>query len=74
MKKILIFIIDIYKKFISPLFPPACRYYPTCSAYAREAILVHGVFKGFVLAFLRILRCNPFFPGGHDPVPPKKRK
>ncbi len=58
-----------YKRFISPLLPRACRYYPTCSAYAAGAIEKHGPFKGLWLAFLRILRCNPLFPGGHDPVP-----
>lgn len=52
----------------------SCRYYPTCSQYALEAIEIHGVFKGSLLAVRRILRCNPFFKGGYDPVPPKKNK
>ncbi len=51
-----------------------CRYYPTCSNYAIEAVTVHGAFKGSLLALGRILRCNVLFPGGYDPVPPKKEK
>lgn len=74
MKNILIKIIRFYQRRISPLFPPRCRYYPTCSQYAVEAIEIHGVIKGGILAFLRLLRCNPLFPGGYDPVKPKKRK
>ncbi len=74
MKKLLLGIIRFYRKHISPRLPPMCKYYPTCSAYAIEAIEVHGAFKGSVLAALRILRCNPLFPGGYDPVPPKKEK
>lgn len=53
-------------------FQGVCRFRPTCSQYAIEAIRVHGAFKGFYLAFFRILRCNPFCKGGYDPVPPKK--
>lgn len=52
----------------------SCRYVPTCSQYAVEAIEVHGVIRGTLLALRRILRCNPFFKGGYDPVPPKKNK
>lgn len=51
-----------------------CRYYPTCSQYALEAIEVHGAFKGFFLSIGRLLRCNVLFPGGYDPVPPKREK
>jgi uncharacterized protein len=69
MKKIIIFIIKIYKKFISPVLPPSCRFYPTCSAYAVEAVTRFGVIKGGWLAFKRILRCNPYCRGGFDPVP-----
>lgn len=58
-----------YRKFISPLTPPSCRFYPTCSAYALEAIEKHGPFRGFILAAKRILRCHPYNPGGFDPVP-----
>jgi len=67
-KKFLIYIIKGYKKFISPLFPPSCRFYPTCSSYAIEAIEKYGVFKGIVKAVYRVLRCNPFNKGGYDPV------
>lgn len=74
MKKILLAFIRFYQKCISPLFPPVCRYYPTCSHYAIEAIEVHGAFRGAVLAVFRIMRCNIFFPGGYDPVPPKKHR
>lgn len=61
--------IAIYRKFVSPLFPPSCRFYPTCSAYALEAIEKYGAAKGLLLSILRILRCHPFHPGGFDPVP-----
>ena len=72
MKKILMGIIRFYQKAISPLFPPTCRFYPTCSQYAFEAISVHGALKGSYLAIRRILKCHPFHKGGIDPVPPKK--
>lgn len=74
MKNLLIKLIGLYRRYISPLFPPMCRYYPTCSAYAIEAIEIHGAFKGTLLAIGRILRCNRLFKGGYDPVPPKKDK
>ena len=61
--------IRAYQRWISPLKPPTCRYQPTCSAYAHEAILVHGVFKGMLLAGWRILRCQPLCKEGLDPVP-----
>ncbi|TVY04428.1 membrane protein insertion efficiency factor YidD [Cohnella terricola] len=64
--------IRFYRKFISPLKPPTCRFYPTCSAYALEAIEVHGAAKGAYLAARRISKCHPFHPGGFDPVPPGK--
>ena len=73
VKRFLIFLIKGYQKFISPLLGDNCRFYPTCSHYAVEAIEVHGAFKGAALALLRLLRCNILFPGGFDPVPPKKR-
>jgi putative membrane protein insertion efficiency factor len=60
-----------YQRFISPLFGPTCRYYPSCSAYALGAVRTHGPLKGFVLASWRLLRCNPWSPGGIDHVPEK---
>ncbi len=64
--------IRFYQYCISPLFPGCCRFYPTCSAYAREAILTHGVIRGGMLALFRLLRCQPLCAGGYDPVPAKK--
>ena len=72
MKKLLLHLIDFYQQCISPFYPPACRYTPTCSNYAKEAIKTHGSLKGGFLAVKRILRCNPFGGMGYDPVPPKK--
>ncbi|MCX8094802.1 MAG: membrane protein insertion efficiency factor YidD [Caldisericia bacterium] len=69
MKKSVLFLIKFYQKFISPLFPPSCRFTPTCSQYTFEAVQKYGVLKGLFLGMKRILRCNPFFPGGEDPVP-----
>jgi hypothetical protein len=69
LKKLLLWLIKGYRYFISPLVPPTCRFQPTCSQYAIEAITVHGTFKGSWLAVNRILRCHPFHPGGYDPVP-----
>lgn len=69
LKKVLLLLIQAYRQFISPLFLPQCRYQPTCSAYAMEAIERFGVVRGSGLALRRILRCHPFHPGGYDPVP-----
>lgn len=69
---ILIGMIRLYQKAVSPLKLPSCRFTPTCSQYAIEAIMVHGALKGGALGLWRILRCNPFCKGGYDPVPPKK--
>lgn len=66
--------IRLYRKFISPLKPATCRFYPTCSAYALEAIEVHGALYGSWLAARRIARCHPFHPGGLDPVPPPRKQ
>lgn len=66
---LLILPIRFYQRFISPLTPPVCRYTPTCSNYAIEAIRKHGPFRGFYLAVKRILRCNPWGGSGYDPVP-----
>ncbi len=71
MKKILILMIKFYQNFISPMFPPSCRYRPTCSQYMIEAISIHGPIKGIYLGIKRILRCHPWCKGGYDPVPPK---
>ena len=68
MSKIFVLLIRFYQKFISPMFPPCCRYYPTCSQYAVDALKKYGVFKGTALAVWRVLRCNPWSKGGYDPV------
>jgi uncharacterized protein len=60
--------IRFYQKFISPIFPPACRFYPTCSQYAYDAVSKYGPGKGSWLALKRLSRCHPFCPGGYDPV------
>ena len=70
-QKIFIRIIKIYQKYISPLSPPSCRFTPTCSEYAVEAIEAFGVIKGTCLAVRRILKCHPFHKGGIDPIPEK---
>lgn len=67
-------VIRFYQKYISPLKPPTCRFYPTCSHYALEAIEKHGAVKGAFLAIIRISKCHPFHPGGVDHVPEKKNK
>lgn len=61
-----------YQKFISPLFGPVCRFYPSCSHYAVEALHTHGALRGSWLAVRRLARCHPFHPGGLDPVPPPR--
>ena len=66
-------LIRLYQKFISPLTPPRCKYYPTCSAYALEAYSKHGLIKGTVLSTWRLLRCNPWSLGGVDYVPERVR-
>jgi putative membrane protein insertion efficiency factor len=72
MKTVLEQILKAYKRLVSPLLPPACRYVPTCSEYAAEAVARHGVVRGTMLACWRLLRCNPLARGGFDPVPKKK--
>ena len=69
MKKLFLFLIKFYRKYLSPLKSTKCPYYPTCSTYGLLAVQKYGAFKGCLLAFWRILRCNPFSHGGVDPVP-----
>jgi len=68
VKEILLFLIRTYKKYISPLLPKSCRFYPTCSQYAIDAITRYGVLKGSIKSAYRVLRCNPFNKGGYDPL------
>lgn len=70
----LILLVRFYQLAISPLTPPSCRFVPTCSQYAVEAIRVHGPLRGSWLALKRILRCNPWGGSGYDPVPPRKKE
>lgn len=69
MKKIVLALIRFYQRFISPALPPSCRYTPTCSHYAYTAIERYGLVRGGWMGIKRILRCNPWHPGGYDPVP-----
>ena len=69
MKTVLIMLIDGYRLLLSPFFGTRCRFYPTCSAYAREAIETHGTVRGSWLALRRLLKCHPWHAGGVDPVP-----
>lgn len=71
MKKILLLLVRFYRRILSPLKPPCCKYYPSCSEYALQAIDMHGAVKGTLLAVWRVLRCNPWSIGGIDPVPEK---
>ncbi len=74
MKRLLIFIIRIYQYLLSPFLGNNCRFYPTCSHYAIEAIERFGIFRGTWLAMRRVARCHPWHPGGVDPVPTKESK
>ncbi len=77
MKQLLLALIRFYRESISPLRPPCCRFIPSCSTYAMEAVQVHGALKGSALAIWRILRCHPFHKDKnyiYDPVPPKKNR
>jgi len=69
LKRGFIGLIELYQRLVSPLFPPRCRFYPTCSQYAKDAIEKHGPLRGIYLALCRLLRCHPLHPGGIDPVP-----
>ena len=70
----LIMLIRGYQRWVSPLLGPRCRFYPSCSAYAVEALRLHGAVRGSALTAWRLLRCQPFHPGGFDPVPPPRRR
>jgi putative membrane protein insertion efficiency factor len=67
--RVIVFVLRAYKRAVSPLLPPACRFEPTCSVYAEEAVRRHGARRGTALAVRRLLRCRPGCPGGYDPVP-----
>ncbi len=69
MKRLALALIRLYKRFISPMLPPSCRFEPTCSVYTYQAIEKYGVIKGGILGVKRIARCHPLNPGGYDPVP-----
>lgn len=69
MKALLISVVQLYKTIVSPFLPSACRFYPTCSEYAMQALEKHGAIRGSGMAAHRLLRCQPFCKGGHDPVP-----
>jgi uncharacterized protein len=69
LKRVLIGLIGFYQRWISAFTPPVCRYHPTCSAYTKQAIELHGPWRGGWMGTKRILRCHPFTPGGYDPVP-----
>ncbi len=70
LARVLVVSLQMYRRYISPLVPPSCRFSPTCSAYAIEALTRHGVLRGSWLTLRRLLRCAPWHPGGWDPVPP----
>jgi putative membrane protein insertion efficiency factor len=67
-RDVVVSILRLYKRFISPLLPPACRFHPTCSEYAMQAVSTHGILRGSLMALWRLARCHPFSKGGFDPV------
>lgn len=69
MRRFVLSLIKVYQYFISPLYHPVCRFYPSCSEYTRHAVELHGVFKGLLLGLIRLLKCHPWHPGGLNPVP-----
>ncbi|MCY3620995.1 MAG: membrane protein insertion efficiency factor YidD [Gammaproteobacteria bacterium] len=72
-RRFLIGAVDVYRRYVSPCLGRHCRFHPTCSSYAIEALARHGILRGGALALRRLARCHPFHPGGIDPVPPAKR-
>ena len=68
MSSVLIYVLRFYKRFMSPMLPRACRFYPSCSEYMMDAVRVKGPVRGILKGIYRIIRCNPFNPGGYDPV------
>ena len=72
MTAVLLAILRGYRRFVSPLLSPRCRFLPSCSAYAEEAVSRHGIVRGGALALRRLARCHPFHPGGYDPVPDRR--
>lgn len=73
LKKIVILLFVLYQKIISPVLPPSCRFYPSCSQYSIEAVEKHGILRGLWLACKRIFKCHPWHEGGYDPVPQRKQ-
>jgi putative membrane protein insertion efficiency factor len=69
LTRVAVAVLGLYQSVVSPLLPPACRFSPTCSEYARAAVVEHGVLRGCLLAAARLLKCHPFHPGGWDPPP-----
>jgi uncharacterized protein len=74
MKHVVLAMLKAYKRWLSPALPHSCRYVPTCSEYAMEAVEIHGVLRGGIQAFWRLLRCNPFGGHGYDPVPTSTKR
>ncbi|HIJ96053.1 MAG TPA: membrane protein insertion efficiency factor YidD [Desulfuromonadales bacterium] len=69
MKSFMLLVVKAYQEILSPLLPQTCRFYPSCSEYSRESITRYGVVRGMALSLVRLAKCHPFHPGGHDPVP-----
>jgi putative membrane protein insertion efficiency factor len=68
MLKIFIYLITLYQKYVSPLLVNSCRFYPTCSQYAKQSLEKHGLVRGIFYSLIRLLKCHPFHPGGYDPI------